>query len=153
MFPKVSMSRLTVFLIVPSKDFPHHSLGLTTCGRESLLLCTDFDSRLHTPSGTLCDPLEEMQCNFFTSGLYQIGLCWNTWARTALTHPTLGSGIIVWITTLQLIHCGQICCNLDSREWSLSNNNWSNQRKVESRQEDNYKTLLHFIKFPLGQII
>lgn len=37
MFSKVSMSRLTVFLIVPSKDSSHHSSGLATCGRVCLM--------------------------------------------------------------------------------------------------------------------
>lgn len=37
MFPKVSMSLLRVFLILPPKDFSHHSLQLTACGRVCLM--------------------------------------------------------------------------------------------------------------------
>lgn len=141
MFPKVSMSLLTVFLITPSKDFSHHSLGLTTCDRVCLM---------PGPSSFILGILEGKTCFcvliliadstrllehvviFLRKSnvtFLQVDFCYQNWpllkylSTDCPNSPNAGEWNNYMTTTLQLTHCGQICCNLDSREQSLSNNN------------------------------
>lgn len=101
---------------------PPSSLGLL--GRESCFFVLTLTVVSKSLLKLFTVLLRKCCVILFTSWLDQFGLWWNTWAHVALTHPTPGNRVIVWITTLKLILCGQICCSLDCKEISLSNNNW-----------------------------